>query len=214
MMKKPRAVLFDWDNTLVNTGAAMDIAVATMFDKMNVDLSSFDRSDPNNFLSAKDALPLIFGSRWQEASQIYREAYKKHQFDNINLLKGSKEVLDLLRKNDIYVAVVSNKLGQTLREEVSHFKLNDYFSKIIGSLDAKEDKPSKEPVLAALADSNIAPSQDVWFVGDSEIDMLCAINSKCKAVFLGKTITNKFEHVEIVENHNVFLKLLNKFIKI
>jgi phosphoglycolate phosphatase len=214
MIKKPQAILFDWDNTLVDTKPAIDLAIKTMFDKMNLDLSSFDRNHPNNFLSAKDSLPIIFGSRWEEASQIYRETYKKHQFDNINLLKNAKEVLDLLRKNDIYISVVSNKLGKTLRDEVNHFRLGDYFTKIIGSLDAKEDKPSKEPVLAALADSNIEPNQDVWFLGDSEVDMLCAINSGCKPVFLGESKNNKFDNVEIVENHSVFLNLLNKFMKL
>jgi phosphoglycolate phosphatase len=214
MIKKPQAILFDWDNTLVDTKPAIDIAIETMFDRMNVDLSILNRNDPNNFLSAKDSLPMIFGSRWQEANQIYRETYKKHQFDNINLLKDAKEVLDLLRDNAIYISVVSNKLGNTLRDEVNHFKLNDYFTKIIGSLDAKEDKPSKEPVLAALEGSNIEPGQDVWFVGDSEVDMLCAINSGCKPIFLGETKINKFDNVEIVANHKIFLELINKFIKL
>jgi phosphoglycolate phosphatase len=46
------------------------------------------------------------------------------------------------------------------------------------------DKPAVEPVDLALAESGIPRGADVWFVGDTDIDMNCAINAGCLPVLL------------------------------
>ena len=50
--------------------------------------------------------------------------------------------------------------------------------------DAPEDKPSPIPVSMALEGSGIAPGADVWFVGDTSIDMECAHNARCVPVLV------------------------------
>ena len=212
MIKKPQAVLFDWDNTLVNTKSAIDIAIEDMFLKMNVDITLFNRDDPINYLSAKDSLPKIFGDKWGQANKIYKDTYKKNQFDNLNLFDGAIEVINMLQKNNIFMAIVSNKLGETLREEINYVGLNSYFYNIVGSTDAKEDKPSKEVVYKALDGSEITPNQNVWFVGDSEVDVLCAIQSGCKPVFYGENNLMNYNNILYVKNYKEFLEILKKFI--
>ena len=46
------------------------------------------------------------------------------------------------------------------------------------------DKPAVEPVDLALAESGIARGPDVWFVGDTDIDMHCAVNAGCLPVLV------------------------------
>ena len=46
------------------------------------------------------------------------------------------------------------------------------------------DKPAVAPVEMALAGSGVARGPDVWFVGDTDIDMTCAVNAGCYTVLL------------------------------
>jgi phosphoglycolate phosphatase len=58
------------------------------------------------------------------------------------------------------------------------------FRRLVGANDAERDKPAIAPVHLALADSAIPPGPDVWFVGDTDIDLACAANSGCIRVLL------------------------------
>ena len=59
-----------------------------------------------------------------------------------------------------------------------------YFEKILGASDTKFDKPNRAPVDLILTAINIGTGPEVWFVGDTDIDMECAYNSKCTPVLL------------------------------
>ena len=85
----------------------------------------------------------------------------------------------------IYLGVVSNKTGELLRREIGRLGWTELFGSIVGAGDAPFDKPACEPVRLALAPSGVPAGQEVWFVGDTAIDMECAANSGCVAVFLG-----------------------------
>jgi phosphoglycolate phosphatase len=86
----------------------------------------------------------------------------------------------------IYLGVVSNKTGDLLRREVARLGWSDLFGSLIGAGDAPLDKPSCDPVHLALAPSGVPAGNEVWFVGDTAVNMECAGNSGCVAVFLGK----------------------------
>ena len=55
----------------------------------------------------------------------------------------------------------------------------------MGASDAKRDKPHPDPVLFALKDSGIAPAADVWFVGDTSIDIEAANATGCTPILYG-----------------------------
>ena len=46
------------------------------------------------------------------------------------------------------------------------------------------DKPACDPVHLALEGSGVVAGEEVWFVGDTSVDMECAINSGCVPVLL------------------------------
>jgi phosphoglycolate phosphatase len=210
---KPKAILFDWDNTLVNTWPLIEIATAKMFTIMGRDVNEINRHNPDNHLAAKDILPKIFGDDWHKAYKVYQEEYAKNQFTSLNLFPKVFETLEFLSKHNIYLAIVSNKNGDMLRKEVAHLNLNKYFTKIVGSSDAKADKPSKEAILKSLEDSHIQANKQVWFVGDSEIDMQCALNADCTPILISNEINiNQNKHnVNIITNFDHFLSRLSPF---
>ena len=56
---------------------------------------------------------------------------------------------------------------------------------IVGALDLDEDKPSTVPVRFVANKLGIALDENVWFIGDTETDMKCAIDSGCFPVLYG-----------------------------
>ena len=209
MLTKPKAILFDWDNTLVDTWPIIMFALNTMFEQMNRPTYSEEQMRREIHKSARDSLPKLFGDDWQKAEQIYQTTYLKHRYEKLTLLPQAREMLDLLKADGtIYMSIVSNKTGQTLREEISYLKLDDYFVKQIGSLDADNDKPAIDPVLLALKPSSIVPSEDVWFIGDTVIDVECAINAGCTPFIYGPTDVSNYESYKKINRLNSWQDLL------
>jgi phosphoglycolate phosphatase len=91
---------------------------------------------------------------------------------------------DLAATAGLLLGVVSNKRGNLLRLEAAELGWDRYFGPLVGATDAAQDKPAPEVVDFALAGSGIAAGPGIWFVGDTDIDILCAHNSGCTAILL------------------------------
>jgi phosphoglycolate phosphatase len=140
-------------------------------------------------LSLREAFPPIFGERWEEARGIYLGRFREIHLERLSPLPGRETMLRALAEQEMYLGVVSNKTGELLRREVAQLGWSGYFGSIVGAGDAPVDKPASDPVHLALAPSGIPPGEEVWFVGDTAIDMECAQNSGCVAVLLGNAAT-------------------------
>ena len=182
---KPRAIIFDWDNTLVNTWPIIHDALAQTFVEMGLEAWSLEQTKSRVRKSMRDSFPEIFGDNWQEAAKLYQAHYRSSHLGKLEALHQAKEVLEKVKKLGLYSAVVSNKKGGNLREEAVHIGWSNLFDNITGADDAARDKPFADPVHLALAGSGIFPSADVWFIGDSEIDLECALNTSCTAILYG-----------------------------
>ncbi len=215
-MIKPKAILFDWDNTLADTWPTIHQALTETFIEMGHEPWNLEVTKERVHRSLRDSFPEIFGDKWEEAGDKYLSNFKRIHLNALLPLEGAEEVLKELLGKDIYVSLVSNKTGCNLRAEVDHIGWNKYFTKVIGAKDADEDKPSPKPVLLALEGSKIVPSQDVWFVGDSVTDMECAYNAGCMPIFYGDQDLSherfvKYQPQKHFENHADLIKILKKF---
>ncbi len=181
----PKAILFDWDNTLVDTWRVAFESLNIARKALNLQEISTESFWKQPHLSLKDASSTLFGDFPEEGERLFYDSVKKLHLQNLAALDGAAALLTNLKSRGIYMGVVSNKDGPLLRKEVHHLGWNDHFHQVIGSRDAEEDKPSHLPVLAALKASTIAPSHEVWFVGDSIVDVHCARASGCVPIVVG-----------------------------
>lgn len=181
---KPRAVIFDWDDTVVNNWDTAVKALNAALVHMGIEAWSDAECRRRSGGSAKDLFSGLFGDRWQEADKVYYETFNALVLDNINIHTHIEDVFKTLYANNVYLAVVSNKRGELLRKEVGHIKFDTYFGNIVGAGDAVADKPDPAPVLMALGESGILPGPDVWFIGDSHTDMMCAHRSGCSGILI------------------------------
>ncbi len=183
----PKAVIFDWDNTLVDTWPIIHDALNATFCEWNMPEWSIQQTMARVRKSMRDSFPDLFGDDWQKAGDRYRQHYRNLHLDKLNPLPHAEEVLDRVKERNLLSVVVSNKLGPSLREEVQHLGWNALFDAIVGSDDAARDKPHADPVHKAFEKTHIKPGSDVWFVGDSEIDLECALACGCTAILYGET---------------------------
>lgn len=170
----PRAILFDWDGTLVDAWKAIIASYNITRIAMGMDPWDEDTARQNIRKSWRDAFPEVFGDRAEEAGKIYRDQYGSINSQYIDPMPGAFELLAELHVANIYLGVVSNKSGPYLRREIQYFNWENYFSQVVGAGDSAHDKPHSDPVHMALAGSDIAPGPDVWFVGDTGLDMQTA----------------------------------------
>jgi phosphoglycolate phosphatase len=183
--KLPKAILFDWDNTLVDTWQVAFHSINIAREAVGLDKITIEDFWSRPHHSMRDASRELFGKHYLEGEKLFYEHVAKLHLVDLYTLRGAEALLQDLKALGIYMGIVSNKQGNILRKEINHLGWGPHFKKIIGAQDTKEDKPSPIPVLAALHESKIDPSHDVWFVGDSIVDVHCARASGCIPVVVG-----------------------------
>ncbi|MGL9681942.1 MAG: HAD family hydrolase [Wolbachia sp.] len=204
------AVVFDWDNTLVNTQDNISNAIKHTLDSMGYSNKAADR---NSHESRKSYMVSLFGDQWKKASQIYQQYLDNALLQNITLNQGVEEMLQMLKSRNIYLAIVSNKKNINLREEVAYFRLDSYFERVVGSCDTKEDKPSATPLLFALEESTLPINKEnVFFIGDSITDILCAQNANCLPIVYGQSISG-YEDLLCFQHFDKFTDFIIKYLK-
>ena len=190
-LTRPRAILFDWDNTLVDSWTTIHDALNAVMAAMEKPLWSLRETKEHVRLSLRESFPLHFGDRWEEARRIYLDAFRTIHLDRLSPLPGRVELLRGLAAEGIFLGVVSNKTGALLRREAERIGWSELFGSVVGAGDAAVDKPDAAPVALALQPSGIKPGAAVWLVGDTGVDMECAYNSGCIPVLLGDGATEE-----------------------
>ncbi len=183
----PRAALFDWDNTLIDSWATIHEAMNTTLAAMGHPRWTMDQTRERVRRSLRETFPEMFGDRWEEAREVFYDRFRDVHLDMLEPKEGAEALLRLLAGRGVYLGVVSNKLGEHLRREAAYLGWDGLFGRLVGATDAVRDKPAPEPVALALSGSDIAPGEDVWFVGDTWIDLGCARNAGCRGVLIRDT---------------------------
>ena len=181
---RPVALLFDWDNTLADTWPAIHHALAVTFRAMGREPWTFEETRARVRASARDSFPALFGAQAEDAMKVFYGTFAADHLAKLRERPGATDMLERLAEAGFYMAVVSNKRGDLLRQEADALDWTRLFSRLVGANDAAQDKPAVAPVQMALADAGLAPGPETWFVGDTDIDLACAVNSGCLPVLL------------------------------
>ena len=173
-VKAPRAVLFDWDNTLVNTWPTIVECYRDTF--VALGRKPWTAQEVQDFAhgSLRDLFPSLFGERAGEAEKVFYETFYRIHLERLQPLPHAEALLAHCQSLGCYVAVVSNKVGDNLRAELTHLGWQKWITRAVGAKDAPRDKPAPDPIFMALDGTGIAPDETVWMVGDTPADLKCA----------------------------------------
>jgi len=110
--------------------------------------------------------------------QRFREFYPRYSA-NVSIFPEVEEVLRELKGRGILLGVVSNIPTSFLKEHLKNFRVEPYFSAIVGQEDCEEQKPSPRPILIALRKLKVEP-ESALYVGDMEEDILAGKGARVK----------------------------------
>ncbi|MGH6881095.1 MAG: HAD family hydrolase, partial [Hypericibacter sp.] len=126
-LRLPRAVLWDWDNTLVDSWGVIADALNTTLVAMGQEPWTLAQIRERVKASLRDSFPAMFGTRWQEAEKIFYARFQSHHLDLLAALPGAEALLAALSARGVYQGVVSNKRGPFLRQEAEQLDWNRFF---------------------------------------------------------------------------------------
>lgn len=184
LLQRPKAVLFDWDNTLIDSWHAIQDAQNFTLSAFGLPTWSIEETRERVRGSMRDSFPVLFGDRWREAGEVFYKRFAERHMQTLVPVPGAAELLEELASSGIYLGVVSNKKGDYLRKEVEHLGWSRFFTRVVGAFDAACDKPAADPIYLALDASGLEAGEAVWLVGDSDVDIECAGRGGCYSVLV------------------------------
>ena len=178
-----KAVLFDFDGTLVDTNQVIMNSWYATFDGMGVPRPSDEVILKTFGEPLVRSLENFFPGKVDETIVIYRHYQETHYKEFLAIYDGIKELLETLKGMGLRLAIVTSRLPHSTVEYMSLFDIQDYFEVLVTCADTDKHKPEPEPCLLALEKLGIK-AEDAIMIGDSRFDILCAQNAGVPGVFV------------------------------
>lgn len=214
-LPRPKAVIFDWDGTLADTWHVVHAALNQTFPVMGAPQWTEEEARVRIGKPARALFTEMFGEeKWQEADAHYIKAYEHSIPGRLHMMKGAGAMLNAVKAAGIPAFILSTKRGTLLREEVKHAGLVDRFVRVVGAGDAPQDKPEPESVIHVLSALGFQPGPDIWFYGDSAVDMQCAASTGCTGILFEENAqpetVKKWPPAARCASHAEFVTLLKR----
>jgi HAD superfamily hydrolase (TIGR01549 family) len=163
-----RAVLFDWDGTLVDSAAASLRSYVSLFGGYGITYGpdEFERTYSPNWHRTYAALGLP-PEKWDEADARWLELYA----DEANgLLPGAWDTLVRLRQAGLAQGLVTSGSRPRVERDLARLEVAGFFRVVVCGGDTRERKPHPEPLLVALERLEVLAAEAAY-VGDSPEDI-------------------------------------------
>ncbi len=174
-----QAVLFDLDGTLTNT--LEDIAFA-MNRALRIHGLPEHPVEKYRYLVGSGARMLAKRAVGEQAELVegvletYQAYYQEHNLDRTAPYDGVTEMLQALQARGVKLCVFSNKPHADTCRVVEHFFPGIDFAAVRGQMEGVPVKPDPAGALAMAEALGTAPA-DFLYLGDTDVDMICARNA-------------------------------------
>lgn len=206
---RPAAILWDWDNTLVDGWGAIAEGLNAAFSAFGLPEWTLAEVKGRVRRSLRESFPELFGTGWEAAREVFYASVRARHLEVLRPMPGAEAAVRAALARGIPQGVVSNKQGALLRAEAAHLGWAPWFRVLVGAGDAAADKPDPAPFRLALSALGVpaepalgfsagrafgAPAAQapgapaglvLWYVGDTALDMQAARAFGATAVLLG-----------------------------
>jgi len=180
-----KTIIFDLDGTLLDSIEDIAISMNKVLKELNLPIHKIE--DYKYFVGSgvdvlvENALKESSQDMKKEVSARFKKEYDQKLHENTKPYEGIYELLDELKKLDYNLAVLSNKPHDFTVQYVDYL-FKDYGLKEVHG--QKVEVPRKPDPIGAI---NIAkalniPCEEIFFVGDTLVDMKTAKSAGMKAI--------------------------------
>lgn len=169
-----RAVLFDWDGTLIDSG---DLLLRCWHDVTSKVLGApfpVTEQDRVKFLSMRgvDSFPLLSDDPEvvQALEDGFTQAYRDLAPTQVREHEGARQLLDGLRARGLKVGVVTSKTRTRMSCDLEVSDFEGCFDVVVTGDDVTFGKPDPEGVRASLVALGV-PAHQAVMVGDGPVDI-------------------------------------------
>ena len=173
-LDRPRAIIFDWDNTLIDSWYAISDAQNHTLTAFGLEPWTLEETTARVRGSMRESFPALFGARWREAGEVFYRRFTERHMQTLQPLPGAAALLEELHGSGLYLAVVSNKKGDYLRKEAAHLGWDRYFRPHRRRFRRGARQARGRSGAAGAGRLRHRPGSAVWFAGDADIDLECA----------------------------------------
>jgi HAD superfamily hydrolase (TIGR01549 family) len=166
--RRLRAVLFDWDGTLVDSAEASFHCYVSVFRALEIpfDRDCFERTYSPNWHHTYVAVGLA-RDRWPEADALWHQAYTGHRNA---LVEGARESLARLHEAGLSQGIVTSGERRRVSGELEALGIAGFFATTVFGGDTQNRKPHPEALLLALGRLGVDATRAAY-VGDSPEDI-------------------------------------------
>jgi phosphoglycolate phosphatase-like HAD superfamily hydrolase len=177
-----RAIIFDWNGTLVDSMAAIRETEAAICRELGLpfDDTIFKRSfSPNQLIMYRQlGVP---EERNADAARIWTATFRQ---DLVPLFPGIREALARLAAAGYALGLVSGGDRAEIEPQLTRLGVAQLIAVSVYADDTSAGKPDPQPLLLALERAGAAGAEDGLYVGDSLDDMRMAAAARVRGVGL------------------------------
>ena len=203
-----RGVIFDLDGTLVDSYQAIYLSFHHAYTCLGLSPLPFEEVKKIVGRGLRHTFVELLGEeKGLQALSLFRKKYEEVFQAHTHLLPDVRTVLEDLYSRGILLAVATNKFGPFSREVFRHFKMENFFTVIVGDGDVPQNKPHPAMLHFALEKMGLK-KDDAFLVGDSVIDIQTAQNAGMR-VYVVPTGNTTREDLEEARPTAVLPRLLD-----
>jgi HAD superfamily hydrolase (TIGR01549 family) len=168
MRRVIRAVLFDWDGTIIDTAEASFRCYVRTFADFGIafDRDAYERTYSPNWYHTFRLIGLS-EDLWHDADARWLAYFAE---ETVDLMAGAREALESL---PMPKGIVTSGGRERVTRELDRHGVAHHFQQVVFGTDAKERKPHPEALHLCLERLGVA-ADEAAYVGDSPEDVLMA----------------------------------------
>lgn len=197
MSNLPDVVLFDLDGTLIDSSpivveayyeAAHQLNLHNISKEFIYSLSGLSTIETAKAMGVRDENLTFVDQYFWSFFEQYCDQVKRGE-KTISPLEAVPEIILYLHSKSVPMGLVTSNSRNNASILLESLGLSVYMEVCIGREDVQNPKPSPEPILKAISQfSNIPENPIVWYVGDTDSDVLAASAAKVTAVSIGSKV--------------------------
>ena len=200
-----RAVLFDFDGTLVDANHLVTEAGAKMLAEAGYHLTPAQVSQGLASRTFKRLCAEVVQMPADEVDAFYADfvdTFYSRYAPSARPFPHAESLLLTLRELPLQLALVTNRIERGAHLGIDAAGWTDHFDVVVGQDTTPHPKPHPGPALFALDALGLQPGEAI-FVGDNETDVLCGVNAGLAAVVAIATGTKANHLVALGATHTV-----------